>query len=121
MVDTPALPLQYAERLDELAALGDGWFDGFQGERLTGVALGVARQVLRRAAVRGLPRVGVFPTLEAGVAIELVGEGEFFRSVTIAGGGVMERFVFGGSQDLPDTRDVGVVVDFLVQREGFGF
>lgn len=113
MATTPALPQHFASRLDELAALGDGWFDGSQGERLTEDALAVARKILQQAAARGLPRVGVFPTLEAGIAIEMVGEP--FRSVTITAGGELERFEFDGPEDLPNTRDVGVVVDFLVQ------
>ena len=80
-----------SERLDELAAMTDGWFDG-AGARTSTAALGAARDTLELLSADELPVPRIYPTMDGGVRFEwTIGDAD--AALEADATGVLEMFV----------------------------
>lgn len=78
------LPLDWSGRLDELSELKDGWLDG-AGHAITAAAVQTTESILFGLFEEGLPRPGIFPTVEGGLHLEWTDEED--TEILVSGGG----------------------------------
>ena len=97
------------KRIDCLAQLEDGWFDG-EGVALTSAGLDAARVVVEFTDENGLALPGLFPMPDGGVSIEWLKIGTFF-GVEISP--TSSFSVFDIRDGITDTVDIAVVKDLI--------